>query len=75
MTPTAHPRAGAREEVGAGQLASKLGTQTSQPPLIPAHAGIQLSQLRPIYSKDMDPRLRGDERLLDGPRPLVQAQP
>jgi len=31
---------------------------------MPAHAGIQLSQLRLIYLKNLDSRVRGNERVV-----------
>ena len=49
-------------EFDEGLLASKLKTRTWQSPLMPAHAGIQLSTLSRMRLKNLDSRVRGNER-------------
>jgi hypothetical protein len=42
---------------------SHMMAQTDQPPLMPAHAGIQLSLLGRKRLKKLDSRVRGNERV------------
>jgi hypothetical protein len=60
---TAHARASAREGSRMRQAANDR-TRTSAPPLMPAHAGIQLSHHDRWFLRNLEFRVRGDERVL-----------
>ena len=61
---TLHPLIPACEPLKKSKVlhAADDGTRTLQQPLMPAHAGIQLSPRRRMSLKNLDSRLRGNER-------------
>ena len=60
--PSRHSGERACEEISVNSLEPQR-TRTHQPPLIPAHAGIQLSPLNRKRLKKLDSRVRGNERV------------